>query len=262
MKAGEVKDIPVGFPTEYHAPDLAGKTATFTITAHKVEEEAEAKIDDELGKRMGFENLNELKDAAKTQIQKEFDDVARDRVKRDLFDYLAEEFDFALPPGLVDAEFEGVMQQYQAAKERGNLDPSEAAMSEDDMKVKIREIAERRVRLGLVVAEIGIQNKVDVTDDEMRRAIMSEAARFQGQESKVLEYFRHNPQAIANIRAPILEGKVLDYVLEVANVTEKPVTKDELFAPADSESKGEKKTAKSKKDDSSDDKPKKTKSKK
>lgn len=256
FKVGETRDIPVGFPAEYHSPDLAGKTAQFTITVHKIAEEIPGQVDDALAKNLGFESLKDLQEAAKTQIDREFTNVARDRLKRELFDMLADKHDFDLPPGLVDGEFENIWDQYKRAKEAGNLDPDDASKSEDEMKVSLRDIAERRVRLGLVIAEIGNVNKIDVSDDELRRAIMAEAGRFPGQEDKILNYFRQNPQAIGNIRAPLVEDKVVDYILEIADVTEKPATKDELFAPVETPSKEGKKSAKPKKEDDAEEKPK------
>ncbi|TAH32773.1 MAG: trigger factor [Alphaproteobacteria bacterium] len=247
ISVGESKDIPVGFPAEYHAPNLAGKTATFTITVHKIEEEMEAKIDDELAKRLGFPSLDDLKEAAKTQIGREYDAVAREKNKKALFDVLHEEFDFELPQGLLEDEFKSIWKQFEEAKKNNQVAAEDKEKSDADMEKELRDIAERRVKLGLLLSEIGSHNKIEVSDDELRRAIIAEAQRYPGQEQKVVEFYSTQPQALMSIRGPLLEEKVIDFIFEVANVTVKSITKEDLFTADDSGKSSGKKSAKSSK---------------
>lgn len=249
FKAGESRDIDVKFPENYGHQDLAGKTAQFTITAHKIEEDTEATIDDELAKRLGFASLDDLKEAAKSQISKEYDSVAREKTKRTLFDMLNDEYDFELPQSLVNGEYDAIWGQFSEAKKNNQIAEEDKDKSDEDMQAELRDVAERRVRLGLLLSEIGNQNKIDVSDDELRRAIMAEAQRYPGQEQRVLDFYRSTPQALMSLRGPLLEEKVIDFILESATVTTKPVSKEELFAPAESDGEGAKKSAKSKKGD-------------
>jgi trigger factor len=247
FKVGDSRDIPVAFPEQYHAPELAGKTAQFTITVHKIEAAAAAKADDELAKRLGFATLEDLQAAAKTQIGREYDQVARERNKKMLFDVLAETYAFDLPPGLVEQEFEAIWKQFQDAKAKGQVAEEDKDKSDDEMRDELTAIAERRVQLGLLLAEMGQHYKIDVSDDELRRAIMAQAQNYPGQEQKVIEYYSHNAQALMSLRGPLLEDKVIDFIYESANVTVKSMTKEDLFKVDDSAPKTAKKSAKVKK---------------
>ncbi len=223
---------------------MAGKNASFTITVHAIEEKDDAKIDDDLAKRLGFSDLKDLNEAAKTQIQREYQSVAREKSKRALFDLLDETYDFDMPQGLLDSEFDAIWRNFEAAKKNGRISEEDKAKSDDDMKAELRGVSTRRVKLGLILAEIGNEHKIDVSDDELRRAIMSEAQKYQGQEQRVLEFYQKTPQAVMELRGPMFEDKVVDYILETANVTLKPAGKKELFDADDSAPKTAKKSAK------------------
>ncbi len=246
LSVGEVKDIPVGFPSEYHAPNLAGKTATFTITVHKIEEEMAAEVNDEFAKTMGFASLDDLKAAARTQIAREFDSVAREKNKKSLFDGLEEQFDFELPSGLIEDEFNGIWKQFQDAKAKNQVAEEDKSKSDDEMKQELQAVAERRVKLGLLLSEIGQANKIDVSDDELRRAIIAEAQRYPGQEQKIVEFYSQTPQALMSLRGPLMEEKVVDFLFDVADVTVKSVSREELFSADDSSGTAAKKPAKKK----------------
>lgn len=253
FKVGDSRDIPVSFPEQYHAPELAGKTAQFTITVHKIEAAAPAAIDDELAKRLGFTTLDDLKAAAKTQIGREYEQVSRERNKKLLFDVLADAYEFALPPSLVEQEFDAIWKQFQDAKTKDQVAPEDKDKSDDEMRTELQDVANRRVRLGLLLAEMGQHYKIDVSDDELRRAIMAQAQNYPGQEQKVIEYYSHNAQALMSLRGPLLEDKVIDFIFESANVTVKSITKEDLFKVDDSAPKPAKKSAKVKKETAGDD---------
>ena len=252
FKVGETRDINVGFPAEYQAPNLAGKTAQFTITVHSIQEEADAAIDDELAKRLGFSTLDDLKAAAQTQIGREYESVARDRNKKQLFDVLFDAYDFELPAGMVEDEFKNIWQQFEDAKKRGAVAEEDKSKSDDDMKSELQNVAERRVKLGLLLAEVGSKNKIDVSDDELRRAIITEAQRYPGQEQRVIDFYRSTPNALMSLRGPLIEEKVIDFIFDVANVTIKSVSREDLFKPNDSDSGAGKKPAKKKEAKSAD----------
>lgn len=263
FKIGDSRDIPVAFPEGYQAQELAGKTAQFTITVHKIETPQMAAMDDELAKRLGFTTLDDLKAAAKTQISREYEQISRERNKKSLFDVLAEKFDFALPSGLVDQEFEAIWKQFEEAKTKGQVAEEDKEKSDDEMRTELRDIAERRVQLGLLLAEMGQHYKIDVSDDELRRAIMTQAQNYPGQEQKVIEFYSHNAQALMSLRGPLLEDKVIDFIFEAANVTVKSISKEDLFKAEDSPPRRAKKSAKVKATDNTDeDQPKKPKAKK
>lgn len=228
-KVGEEKTIDVTFPENYQAAHLAGKKATFDIKVKAIKAEAESKIDDEFATRIGLESLDKLKELLKSNLDQQYAGAARFKLKRALLDQLDEAHDFPLPPKMVDAEFDGIWQQVEADKTAGRLPEEDAAKSDEDLKAEYRKIAERRVRLGLVLAEIGRANNVQVTDQELNAAILQEARNYPGQEQAVLNFYRQNPNAAAQMRAPIYEEKVVDLIVGVADVTDKPITKEELL---------------------------------
>ena len=232
-KVGEEKTIEVTFPENYQAAHLAGKKATFDIKVKAIKAEAEAKIDDDFATRIGLESLDKLKELLKSNLDQQYAGAARFKLKRALLDQLDEAHDFPLPPKMVDAEFDGIWQQVEADKTAGRLPEEDAAKSDEDLKAEYRKIAERRVRLGLVLAEIGRANNVQVTDQELNAAILQEARNYPGQEQAVLNFYRQNPNAAAQMRAPIYEEKVVDLIVGVADVTDKPITKEELLKEDD-----------------------------
>ncbi len=228
MRAGESRTITVTFPEEYGAKELAGKEATFEVTAKALRRPVETVLDDAFGEKIGFENLADLRQALTDRMQREYDQLSRLRLKRQLLDALAAQATFAPPQGMVDAEFEQIWQRLEADRKEGRLDADDAAKDEETLKAEYRAIADRRVRLGLMLAEIGRSNGITVTQDEMTRAVRAEAMRYPGQEAQVMEFFRNNPQLAENLRGPIFEEKVVDYVIELASVTDQTVTPEEL----------------------------------
>ncbi|KXV16268.1 trigger factor [Acetobacter malorum] len=233
MKPGEEKQITVTFPENYGAEELAGKEATFDITVKELKKSVDAPIDDELAKLLGFETLEQLRDLVRKQVEGEYDQLSRLRIKRDLLDALATKTDFQAPEGMVDAEFQQIWQRVEADRKAGQLDDEDK--DEDTLRADYRKIAERRVKLGLLLAEIGRKNAITVTQDELGRAMRAEAMRYQGQEKEVFTFFQNNPQAIESLRGPIFENKVVDYLIELAKVEDKEVTPEELsdIPPAD-----------------------------
>jgi len=234
-KVGEEKVLNVTFPEDYQAKHLAGKAVTFDVTVKAIKAEAEAKVDEDFAKRIGLESLDKLKELMRDNLNAQYKQAARFKLKRSLLDALDKAHTFDLPPKMVEAEFEGIWQQVQADKDAGNLPPEDAKKTEKKLKDEYRKIAERRVRLGLVLAEIGRANNVGVSDQELNNAIMGEARNYPGQEQQVLEFYRQNPNAAASMRAPIYEEKVCDLIFDTAKVKDKPITKEELLKEDDEE---------------------------
>ncbi len=228
-KAGEKLDVTVTFPENYGAENLAGKEAVFETEVLEVRGAKEAEMDDALAEKFGFENLEKLKEVIKEQLENEYGVQSRMKLKRAILDELDGKHSFDLPPGMVEAEFSAIWNQVQAEKEAGNLDEEDAKKSDKQLEKDYRKIAERRVRLGLVLAEMGQKAEVNVTNDEIQGAMINEARQYPGQEQQVIEFYQKNPQAIAQLRAPIYEEKVVDLIIEKAKVTEKKVKKAELF---------------------------------
>ncbi|MDE2391803.1 MAG: trigger factor [Rhodospirillales bacterium] len=228
MKVGETKTITVNFPEDYGAKDLAGKTAEFEITAKELSVAAIPAIDDELGKAVGLEGLEQLKERVKEQISREYEGLTRSKLKRALLDALAEKAQFDAPVSLVDAEFNAIWQQVEAEKQSGQADPEDEGKDEETLKAEYRAIADRRVRLGLLVAEIGRTNEVQVTDQELQRAMFNEAMRYGNQAMQVVEFFRKNPQQMERFRGPIFEDKVIDFLLGSVKQDEVQVSAEEL----------------------------------
>jgi trigger factor len=228
-KVGEDKTVDVTFPGNYMNAQLAGQKASFAVKIKKIEAAGELTIDDELAKSVGLEDLEKLKEAMRANFARELDVVSRRKVKRQLLDALDTRFAFELPPTLVEQEFDSVWRQVRADMEAANRTFEDEKTTEDEAKAEYRRIAERRVRLGLVLAEIGEQAKIQVTDDEVTRAVVERARQFPGQEQQVWEFYRKNPGAIAQLRAPIFEDKVVDHILGIVKVTETVVSKDDLL---------------------------------
>jgi len=232
-KVGDEKTIEVTFPADYQAANLAGKLATFDIKVKAIKAEVEATVDEEFAKRIGLESLDKLKDLLRQNLNQQYAGAARYKLKRALLDQLDTAHSFELPPKMVEAEFDGIWQQVEADKAAGNLPEEDAKKSDKALKDEYRKIAERRVRLGLVLAEIGRANNIGVTDQELNNAIMAEARNYRGQERQVLDFYRQNPNAAAQMRAPIYEEKVVDLIFDQAKVTDTPITKEELLKDED-----------------------------
>jgi len=233
LAPGESRSIEVGFPEGYGVADLAGKQAAFDVTAKQLKRAVVPAADDELAKKIGFEGLDDLKSALTGRFQRELDQLARLRIKRQLLDALAGQATFAVPQGMVEAEFTQIWQRLEAERKEGRVDDDDAGKDDETLKTEYRAIAERRVRLGLLLSEIGRANGITVAPDELTRAMRAEAARYPGQEKQVLEFFRKNPQATETLRGPIFEEKVVDFVLELARVTDSTVTAEELARDPD-----------------------------
>ncbi len=245
LKAGDAKDVKITFPADYGAEHLAGKDAVFAVTVKEVRRAKPAEIDDALAKSFGLDDLAALKTAVRDDIENNYNAMARTRLKRELLDALAEGHDFELPPGMVDTEFEAIWQQFEERKKRGELDEDEKDKSDDDLKAEYRTIAERRVRLGLILSEIGSSNEIQVGQDEISRAIVGEAQRYPGREREVMEFYQKNQQARESLRAPLYEDKVIDFILELVKTTEKEITVDELLAVPEDEGEEKKPAGKS-----------------
>ncbi len=233
IKAGESRTLNVSFPEEYGAKELAGKAATFDVTCNGLKIGVVPAADDELAKTLGFDDLGGLKKVLIEQMQREFDSMSRMKVKRALLDALSERASFEVPESMVEQEFGQIWQRVEQDLKAGNLDEDDKGKDEDALKADYRKIAERRIRLGLLLSEIGRVNNITVTNEELSRAMRQEAGRYAGQEQQVMEFFRKNPQAAENLRSPIFEEKVVDFMLELAKVTDKTVTAEELATSAE-----------------------------
>jgi len=229
IAAGETRTLKVTFPAHYPKAELAGKNAEFVVTAKSIETPGTVTVDDAFAKSLGLESLAKLRDAIKERVAAEHAGMSRQKIKRALLDELDIRHKFEPPPSLVEDEFDRVWKSVQSEMENEKKTFADEGTTEDKAKAEYRAIAVRRVRLGLVLAEIGEKNTINVTDDELNRAVMEQARRFAGQEQRVWDYYRQNPQAVAALRAPIYEEKVVDFLLELAEVTEKKVSREELY---------------------------------
>lgn len=229
IKAGESRVVKVNFPADYGAENLAGKEAHFDVTAKAVAAPGELKIDDEFAKGFGLESLAKLKEAMRAQIEGEFARASRAKLKRQLLDALDKRYTFELPPSLVEQEFNGIWSQVEAEQKRSGKTFADENTTEEAARADYRKIAERRVRLGLLLAEVGAKAEVKVTDDEINSALIERARQFPGQEKAIWDYYRKTPDALASLRAPIFEEKVVDHVIGQTKVTDKTVSKEELL---------------------------------
>lgn len=232
-KAGDAVTVKVTFPAEYGAENLAGKDAVFDVTVKSVETPAETAIDDEFAKRFGFDELAKLREALTTQIKSDYDRMSRMHMKRSMLDALDGAHSFELPPSMVEQEFNQIWSQFEDELKSQNKTKEDLEEPEEDIKAEYRKIAERRVRLGLLLAEVGERNKITVAEQELSQALAERARQFPGQERMVYEFYQKNPNAIAELRAPIFEDKVVDFIAELADITDKTVSRDELFADPD-----------------------------
>jgi trigger factor len=256
-KAGDKVDVEVSFPKEYHAADLAGRDAIFAVEVKEVRAPKKVEINDDFAKKLGFDTEKALREAVEKQIQSEYDGASRMKLKRALLDTLDDSHDFEVPQGMLDLEYNSIIQQIsmeRQAEKGGKLE------LDKDEEEEMRAIAERRVRLGMILSQIGQNNNIQITDQELQRAVISEAQKYPGQEAQVFEFFRKNRQALDSLRAPVFEDKVVDFIVELADVTEKPVTLEQLTAEDEDsyldKKKGKKSGGAKKKSETSEDKPK------
>ena len=232
-KSGAKKTVAVTFPENYPSANLAGKPAEFEVTVKEVRRGVDAEVDDTLATKLGLDSLDRLKDAARVQLANEFGRATRAHLKRALLDALDERHSFDLPSGMVEAEFKQIWTQVEQDLKSGNLAEEDKGKSEDELKSEFRKIAERRVRLGLVLSEYGRTNNVQVTQEELNRAVVAQARQYPGQEQRIFEIYRNNPDAVAQLRAPIFEDKVVDFLCGQVKITDKPVSREDLFKDPD-----------------------------
>lgn len=233
-KAGDKRTVKVTFPAEYpNSPNLAGKDAEFEVDVKEVRELRLPTLDDDFAKGVGDTGIESLKSRLRDYLQQNHDAASRQRMKRQLLDKLAESHSFDVPQGLVDIEFESIWRQMEQVTRGGQVDPEDVGKTEDQLKAEYRAIAERRVRLGLLLSDIGQRAGVMVTPDDLKTAITQEALRYPGQEAAVVDYYQRNPQALEAFRAPLFEEKVVDHLISKATVTDKQVTVEELLSDED-----------------------------
>jgi trigger factor len=236
-KAGDTLTVKVNFPESYpNAPQLAGKPAEFEVTVKELQVVTLPVLDDALAKTVGIESADILKQRVREDLQQSYDNAGRLKVKRELLDKLADTYSFQVPEGLVDVEFNAIWRQMDQLMKNGQLEDDDKDKSEDDLRKEYRDIAERRVRLGLLLSDVGQKNNVTVTQDDLRQGLSREAAMYPGQEMAVLEYYQRNPQALESLRAPIFEDKVVDYILSQAKITDQPVSVEEIMRDPDDDS--------------------------
>lgn len=240
VNVGDDVTVNVKFPDEYGAKELAGKDAVFACKVNEIRESKPSPIDDELAKKAGMEDLEALKAAIREQHNKGFGDISRQKTKRVLLDALNDAYDFELPQGLVEAEYESIQKSFDQAKEAGQ---EVEEMTDEERETDFRDIAVRRVKLGLLFAEVGRANEIKVEQDDLQRAILQEAQNYPGQEQMVFKYYQENPQAMQQLSGPVYEEKVVDHIISQAKVTDKTVSIEELMADDDEPAKPAKKAA-------------------
>jgi trigger factor len=233
VKKGDSRTVKVTFPAEYGNKELAGQPAEFAITVKEVRTAQETALDDEMAKAMGVDDLATLRKRVREQIERDYGMAARSRLKRVLLDQLADKHDFTLPESLVDAEFEAIWKQIDADIKADRLDAEDKGKSEEQLKSEYRDIAKRRVKLGLLLSEVGRGNNIQVPNEDLTRAVINEARRFPGQEKQVIDYYQKSPEALNQLRAPIYEDKVIDFILEMAQVSERRATPEEFRKEGD-----------------------------
>lgn len=233
VKAGEARTIDVTFPDDYPETNLAGKPARFEVKIKEVANSVTPPLDDTFATGLGFKSLDRLRETVKQRLEQDRAAASRQKLKRALLDKLNAGYDFELPPTLVDNEFEAIWRQVTSDLERAKRSFEDEGTTEEKAKHEYRGIAERRVRLGLILSEVGTRNKIEVTDEEVNRALLDRVRQFPGQERKVYDFYRNNPQMLAEVRAPLFEDKVIDFITELAQVTEKPVSAEDLYADAE-----------------------------
>jgi trigger factor len=233
IKAGEDRDVNVQFPADYPEESLKGKDAVFAVKVKEVKKPDELVIDEKFAQNLGVDSLGTLKERVREQLKRDYAAASRLHLKRRILDALDTQHSFALPPTMVEGEFNGIWRQVEAELQREGKKPEDEGKTEDELKKEYHDIAERRVRLGLVLARLGEQNGLTVGADEVQRAIAARARQFPGQEQQVYEYYARNPQAQAEVRAPIFEDKVVDFIAELAQVNDRKVDRETLFLDPD-----------------------------
>jgi trigger factor len=234
-KAGDERTVTAAFPEKYPEAKLAGKPASFAVKVKEVAIALRPAVDDELAKRFGFNTIAELREGVKGRLQREFSAASRSRVKRALLDELDAKHSFPLPPTLVEGEFNDIWNRLNEDLKRSGRTFADECKTEEGERAEYQKLAERRVRLGLILSEIGASSGVKVTEDEMARAVRAQAGRFPGREAQVYKFYRENPRALLHVRAPIFEEKVVNTILEKAKITDKPVQSEELFKDLETE---------------------------
>lgn len=230
IAAGGQQIVKVRFPDDYSAKHLAGKDAEFDVTVKAVSKPSPLQIGEELSKKYGFESLETMQSAVRGNLEADFEKASREKVKRALLDALDARYSFELPPALVEQEFAGIWSQHEQESRRAGQSLAEEGKTEEETRAEFRKIAERRVRLGLVLAEIGQEANVKVEDKDLTDALVERARMFPGQEKQIWDYYTKNEQAMASLRAPIYEERVVDHILKQINVVDKSVSREELFA--------------------------------
>lgn len=243
-KAGETVEVKTSFPENYHAKDLAGKEALFVTTIKELREYKPAEVNDELAKAAGAKDLADLKKKIEERITEDYNSTARIKLKRDLLDALDKEYKFEIPQKLIDAEYEAIEKQYKHAKEHGHLDEEEKNRDEKDVLAEYKEIALRRVKLGLLLSEVGIDAKISLTAEDINKAIANEAKKYPGQEKMVFDYYVRNKEAVEALRAPAYEEKIVDHILSLAKIADTEVSVEELYDFTDGSKKSAKKSVK------------------
>ena len=227
-EVGETRTVNITFPEGYGNEKLSGQPAVFECTIKEVRESVPAELNDELAKSMGAESLDDLRDKVKERLAQDYDGFSRMRMKREILDQLSEAHDFEVPEAMVELEFNAIWKQVEHDRENGRVDPDDEGKDDEEVKAEYHHIAERRVRLGLLLSEVGRLNQIEVNQEEVNKALFTEAQRHPGQEQQVVEYYRSNPEAQAQLRAPIFEDKVIDFIIDLAKVSERDVTADQL----------------------------------
>jgi len=242
-KAGQDVTVNVAFPEQYGAANLAGKDAVFECKINEIHGYVERELNDEFAKELGVESLEDLRGQLRSRLEGEYSELARARTKKELLDVLFEKHDFGVPDGMVDQEFDQIWEQFDKAREEGNIDEEDKEKDEDALKGEYRDIAKRRVMLGLLLSHVGETANIQVNQDELQQAVFAQARRYPGQEREVFEYFTKNPDMMAGLRAPIFEEKTVDYILELADVTDVALPVEELLKTDDDEAAPAKKTS-------------------
>jgi trigger factor len=235
VAVGDKRTVHATFPEAYAARALAGKAADFAVTVKVVAARDPFVLNDEIAKGLGAENLDKLKDTVRDRIAAEYGRASRDKLKRQLLDKLDGLYSFELPEGLVNQEFNSIWEQVTREQQASGRTFAEENTTEEAARADYRKIAERRVRLGLLLAEVGTRAEVKVSDEEMTQALVARARSFPGQEKQVWDFYRNNSQALAELRAPIYEEKVVDHIFDLAKIEVRKATREELLKPVDDE---------------------------
>ncbi len=230
---GETRSVTVTFPEDYNNAEVAGKEAQFEVTVKELRRTVVPDINDELAQELGFDDLDNLKSTAREQIQNNHDRMSRMQVKRALFDHLDKNVAMDLPPKLVEDEFNAIWEQFEEDRKAGRADPEDLEKDEETLKSEFRQLAERRVKLGLVLSEVGRENNIEVSQQDLQNALMEEARKYPGREQEVVQYYTQSDEGMNSLKAPLFEDKVVDYILERATITDKEVSVDELRETAE-----------------------------